>query len=51
MFSDCNKLLEPIITEKADILIYDDSGLKFNLKMKPLKFSEFSYKLSKYNQK
>ena len=51
MFSDCNKSLEPIITEKADILIYDDSGIKFKLKMKPLKFSEFSYKLNKYTQK
>ena len=50
MFSDCNKLLEPIITEKADILIYDDSGIKFKLKMKPLKFSESSFKLSKYIQ-
>ena len=51
MFSDCNKSLEPIITEKSDILIYDDSGIKFKLKMKPLKFSEFSYKLNKYTQK
>lgn len=50
MFSDCNKLLEPIITEKADTLFYDDSGLKFNLITKPLKFSEMSYKLSKYIQ-
>ena len=50
MFRDCNKSLEPIITENADILVSDNSGIKFNLKLKPLKFSQFSFKLSKYAQ-